>query len=106
MHDVEPVIEILAKASFSHFDREIAIGRRDETHVDANRLVAADALERSLLQHAEKLHLQRERDLADFVEEERAAVRLLEPADASLLGARDRTARTRGGSRGQPRNGA
>src|SRR5690606_14608997 len=33
-----------------------------------------------LLQDAEQLHLQRQRQLADLVEEERAAVRLLEQA--------------------------
>ena len=44
--------------------------------------VAAHALELSLLKHAEQLDLRRSGYLADLVEEERAAVRLLEAADA------------------------
>ena len=39
----------------------------------------ADALELALLQHAQQLHLQRRAHRPDFVEEQRALVRLLEP---------------------------
>ena len=42
----------------------------------------ADALELPLLQHAQQLALQLERDLADLVEKQRAAVGQFEPADA------------------------
>ena len=41
--------------------------------------VPADALERAVLQHAQQPHLRRERQLADLVEEQRAAVGALEP---------------------------
>ena len=40
----------------------------------------ADALELALLQHAQQLRLQRRAHRPDFVEEQRALVRLLEPA--------------------------
>ena len=53
----------------------------------AHGLVAADALELALLQHAQQLDLHRQRDLADLVEEQRAAVGLLE---AALLARRRR----------------
>ena len=46
------------------------------------RFIAADAGELAILQHAQDLPLQRQRHVADFVEEERAAVALLEAADA------------------------
>ncbi len=55
-------------------------------------VVPADALERPLLEHAQQLHLRRGGDLADLVEEERAAVRLLEPPDPPLVGAGERAA--------------
>ena len=48
---------------------------------------AADALELALLQHAQQLRLRLERQLADLVEEQRAAVGELE-APAALLRAR------------------
>jgi hypothetical protein len=51
---------------------------------------AADALELLLLQHAQQLHLRVERQLAHLVEEERAAVRQLEAADALLQRAGER----------------
>ena len=57
---------------------EVAVGRRDEANVDADRLDAADALELALLQRAQELHLHLDGDLADLVEEERAAVGELE----------------------------
>jgi hypothetical protein len=57
---------------------EVAVGGRDDAHVDLHGLVAADALELALLQHAQQLHLDGRGDLADLVEEERAAVGLLE----------------------------
>ena len=66
---------------------EVAVGRGDDAHVDVQRLVAADALERALLQEAQELHLRRRRDLADLVEEERAPGR---PARSGPRAARRR----------------
>ena len=51
---------------------------------------AADALEFPFLQHAQELDLRVERQLAHFIHEQRALVRELEPADATLNGARER----------------
>ena len=56
------------------------------------RLVAADALEGAGLQHAQDLGLGRGRHVADFIQEERAAVALLELADALRGGAGERAA--------------
>ena len=53
------------------------------------RLVAADALERALLQEAQQLDLDRRRDLADLVEEQRPAVGLLEAPFAAAGRARE-----------------
>ena len=64
--------------------------RRDDAHVDRERLGAADALERALLEHAQQLGLRLGRHVADLVEEDRAAVRGLEAADAARVGAGER----------------
>ena len=53
---------------------------------DLDRLVAADALEALVLQDAQHLGLQGRRHVADLVEKERAAVALLELADAAAVG--------------------
>jgi hypothetical protein len=63
------------------------VGGGDQPHVGPNRLVAADPLERLLLQQAQDLALQGRRHVADLVQEQRAAVALLELADAAAVGA-------------------
>ena len=60
--------------------REIAVGRGDDADVDSERLLSADPLERAVLEHAQQPHLRVERQLANLVEEQRAAVGALEPA--------------------------
>ena len=75
---VQPGEQILAKQALLDRLLEIAVRRRDEPHVDAQRLDAADALERALLQDAQQLHLHVDRQLAYLVEEQRSAVRQLE----------------------------
>ena len=75
---VQPVEQILAELSFGDEPAQVAVGRGDDADVDLDRVRIADALELALLQHAQQLHLQRRAHRADFVEEERALVRLLE----------------------------
>jgi hypothetical protein len=60
------------------------VGGGDDPHVDLDCPAAADALELAFLQNAQQLGLERARDVADFVEEEGAAVRLLEAPLARL----------------------
>ena len=52
----------------------------DDADVDADGPLAADAHDLAVLHDAKQPHLRGERQLADLVEEERAAVGLLEPA--------------------------
>ena len=79
-HHVEAVVEILAEPAGLDLLLEVAVGGGDEAHVDVDGLDAADALELALLQRAQQLHLHLDRDLADLVEEEGAAVGQLEAA--------------------------
>src|SRR4029077_9151093 len=72
--DVEAVVEIVAKFAFRDRFLEIAIRRGDHAQVHLSRLRAADRLEFAFLQNAEQLYLQVKRQLADFVEEDGAAV--------------------------------
>ena len=67
---------------------EIAVRRGDDAHVDLDRLAAADPLELALLQDAQQLDLHVQRELADLVEEQRAAVGQLEPAQPARHRAR------------------
>ena len=88
--DVEAVVEVLAELPVGDHLRQVAVGRRDDADVGAQRAGAAEALELVLLQDAQDLRLRVGAHVADFVEEQRAAVGLLEAADALLVGAGER----------------
>src|SRR5262249_57336227 len=79
--DVQAEEEIRAEAPLRDLLLEVAIRRGDHAHVDALGLRRADRLDLALLEHAQELHLRVERELADFVGEDRAAGGDLEAAD-------------------------
>ena len=84
--DVDAVVKILAEHAGRHALLEVAVGGGDQPDVDLGVAVVADAPELLRLQHAQDLHLQRERHLADLVEEQRPAVGRREQAFAVLGG--------------------
>ena len=88
--DAEAIVQVLAEAAGEHVGLEIAVGRRDDAHVDT---CACDRRRRARTPDSCKtrnsLGLQIERDVADLVEEQRAAVGELEAARAILEGAGD-----------------
>ncbi len=69
--DLEPVAQIGAEAPGLDLVGEHAIGGGDEPHVDAARLGLADAAHLAVLEHAQQLGLRAQRQLPDFVEEQR-----------------------------------
>ena len=101
LDDAQPVVEVLAERALRDHRGEVAVRRGDHARVERHRPGVADALERALLQHAQQLGLQLERDLGDLVEEQRALAGELEPAGpvgdraGERALARDRTARSR-----------
>src|SRR5262249_55320311 len=86
---VEPEGQVFAERTAPDFRVEVDVGRRHEPRVGAQRLGSADAMELLVLQHAQELCLDRRREIPDLVEEQRAAARLLEPAHAQAIGARE-----------------
>ena len=89
--DVQAVVEILAERAFFERGAQVAIGGGDQAHVHFERFRSAEALEFALLQNAQKLHLNRGGNVADFVEEKRALVGQLE--FSGLAGRRRRRTR-------------
>src|SRR5258708_36459945 len=79
---IEPEIEVFAKSAALYFLLEIAIGGGDQAYVNRTGALFADPLEIALLQHAQQLALQFERDFTDFVEKQGASVGQFEAADA------------------------
>ena len=72
--DAEAMVEIGAEAPGTHFLGQVAVGGCDQAYVDAVLAIGADPLQLPALQHAEQLGLHRQRQLADLVEEQAAAV--------------------------------
>jgi hypothetical protein len=65
----------------------IVVRRGDDAHIDRMRAGRAERPELALLQHAQQLDLEHRAGIADFVEEDGAAVGLLEATAAILVGA-------------------
>src|SRR5258707_11465945 len=82
---VEAVEEVFAKRPFANHRFQIAVRGGDDAHIHRNSLPAANALESLLLEHAQEFYLRAGRQVADFVEEERTLVGLLEAANAPLV---------------------
>ena len=71
---VEPIEEVFAEPSFLDRILQIHVRRRDETHIGSARRVVADPFVLPVLDEPQQLRLQGERQVADLVQEERAAV--------------------------------
>jgi hypothetical protein len=79
VEDVEPVVEVLAKAPVADPFLEIAVGGRDDPDVDPQRFVGSQRLDGPLLEHPQQLGLRGQRHLRHLVEQQRPAVGRPEP---------------------------
>jgi hypothetical protein len=66
--------QVLAEAAGGDHRLQILVRRADDAGVDGDRLAAADALDDPFLEEAQELDLKGERDVADLVEEQGAAL--------------------------------
>ena len=86
-------VKVAPERAGVHLAHEIAARRGDDAHVDlAVRVRAADALDAPLGERAQELRLHVDRELAELVEEDRAAVGLDERRDALVDRAGERAA--------------
>src|SRR6266513_6230065 len=89
---VQPVKQVLAEGALAHALLQVLVRGGDDAHVRLHLLVAADAVERAVGEHAQEPRLQLCRHVADLVEEQRAALGLLEAPAPLLLRSGERTA--------------
>jgi hypothetical protein len=87
LDDVEAVQEVAAQRAVGDPRLDVLVGGGDHPQVDGHGAVAAEDVDDVLLQHAQQLGLERERELDDLVEEEGAAGGLTEAAGAVAQGA-------------------
>ena len=83
---VQPVEQVLAELPRGDHRLQVAVRGGDHADVHGDRFVAADPLERPLLEDPQQLHLRLRGDVADLVQEQRPAVRLFEPAGPVPVG--------------------
>jgi hypothetical protein len=88
----QAVVQVAAEAAGLDLGAQVAVGRGDEAEVGGDGLAGANGLVGALLQHAQQLHLQRQRQLADLVQEERAALGERDAAAPAARRARERAA--------------
>ena len=88
---VEAEEQILAELAALDRLLEILVGRRDHAHVHLDRARRSEPLDLLLLQDAQHLGLRLRAHVADFVQEDRPAIGLLELADLLLGGAGERS---------------
>src|SRR2546421_11636483 len=74
--------EVLAEPAGSGLGIHVGVRSREYSHVDAPRRGRADTLEISRFQNAQEFRLQIERNVGDFVQEQRAAISEFETPDA------------------------
>jgi hypothetical protein len=85
--DAQPVIEVFAKLAGCNVLTQIAVGRGDHAHIERDLRAAADALDFAFLQNAQQLGLQADIHLADFIEQQGAALGLFELSWPCFMGA-------------------
>ncbi|KAG9613773.1 hypothetical protein KCV01_g966, partial [Aureobasidium melanogenum] len=80
-HHVQAVLQVGAEQAGSDAGVQVLMRGGDDAHVAAQRLATAHAVILATGQHAQQARLQAHRHVADLIEEQRAALGLLEAAD-------------------------
>src|SRR5215831_10134959 len=83
-NDVQPIIKIFAECSVFHHLFQVGTGCRDDANVHFDRAVSADPLKFPFLKDTQKLDLEGNRHVSDFIQEDSSTVCLLESTDAGL----------------------
>jgi len=86
-HHVQAMEKVLAEFPLTKHGFQVAVGGGQDAHVHRDGLGPTYPLKGLLLEHAQEFHLRAGWQVADFVEEKRALVGLLEAADAPLVSA-------------------
>jgi hypothetical protein len=84
--------QVGAEPAVAHRDFQIDVRRGNDPHVDRNRFASAEPLDLAFLQKAQQARLALERQVADFVEQQRAAVGGFDATDLALIRAGERAA--------------
>src|SRR4051812_2970552 len=89
-HNIEPVVQVFTELALLDERFQIFMCRRDNSDVDLTNGVLPKRFHLPGLQKAQDLCLQRKGEVADFVEENRAFMRLFEQASSRSASTRER----------------
>src|SRR5215213_8293229 len=87
---VEPEEQILSERALSHCASEIVICSGNDSYIDSNRLVAANAVDLLRFDSAQQFRLCVETKVTYLVEKERSVMRQLKSSNSCLCGAGER----------------
>ena len=90
VEDVQAIEKIIAQMALGDRIFRNLVGRGQHAHVDRGFALAAQAAQLAVFQHAQQFGLRADRHLADFVEQQRAALGQFEAAGAALQRAGER----------------
>lgn len=90
-HHVQAVQQVGTEFSLRDQTFQILMGGGDHAYIDADQFASTHTEEFALREHTQQSRLQRQRHVADFIEEQSAAVGLFEAADMAPLRAGERT---------------
>ena len=80
VNHVEAVVQVLAELTAGHQLMQIAVRGGDDAHVDLHRFLAPDRTDVIFLQNAQQLDLKPHGHVADFIQQQRSALRGLKQA--------------------------
>jgi hypothetical protein len=87
--NIQPVIQVFPKPARFNFRLQISVGSCHNPNINRHRLEPANRVNRALLQNSQKLDLHVERQVANFIQENGAAVRQLKTANSIGHGTRE-----------------
>ncbi len=89
-HHVQPMQKVGAEAALRHQRFQVLVGGRNDPYIHPDQFAPTHTEELAFGQHAQQAGLQRQRHVTDFVQEQRAAIGLLEAAHVPPLRAGER----------------
>ena len=81
LHHMDPIVKVLPKGLLLHHRRQILIRGGNHPHLGPQGLIAAQSLKLPVLQNPQKLCLQGQRHIPDFVQKDGSPIRPLKLSD-------------------------
>ena len=83
--NVEPKEQVFPKLLFSHRSLQVPMSGRENAHINSQAVATTETLNRLFLKHAQQLRLRVGPHVANFIEENGAAICLLKATDPPCI---------------------